>query len=311
MRVDAHAHVMPSRYRAALRAAGVKAPGGLPFPRWSERAALGFMRRYGIRAQVVSISDPGVEFLPAAASVTLAQRLNEDLRDLVRGAPDRFAALAVLPLQDVDAGVLEARRALDDLGLDGVGLLSNYAGRYLGDERFRPLLEELDRRAAYVFVHPTTTPPDATPRGALPAPIVEFPCETTRTVLSLLSADALAAFPRIRWQFAHAGGLVPALVDRIGRDLPADPRPELRRARYDTALSSSPWAMAGLRGLVAPDRIMFATDWPFTTALFLLAGDPQPDLRRSFAASELADVLSRNLLAELPRLRHAIEDVDG
>lgn len=311
MRVDAHAHVLPARYREALRASGVKAPGGLPFPRWSERSAVGFMRRYGIRAQVVSISDPGVEFLPIPASVALAQQLNEDLRELVTRSPDRFAGLAVLPMRDIDASLREVARALDDLALDGVGLLTNYDGRYLGDARFRPLLEELDRRAAYVFVHPTATRTGETPKGVLPAPIVEFPCETTRTVLSLLAAGALDAYPRIRWQFAHAGGLVPALVDRIGRDLPKDPRPALRRARYDTALSSSPWAMAGLRGLVEPDRIMFATDWPFTTALFLLAGDPQPDLRRSLSSRELADVLSGNVLAELPRLRRAIETADA
>lgn len=311
MRVDAHAHVLPPRYREALRAAGVKAPGGLPFPRWSERAALGFMRRYGIRAQVVSISDPGVDFLDVPASVDLAQVLNAELRDLVRRSPDRFAALAVLPMRDIAEGVREAQRALDHLELDGIGLLTNYDGRYLGDDRFRPLLEELDRRSAYVFVHPTATSGGETPAGLLPAPIVEFPCETTRTVASLLAAGSLEAYPRIRWQFAHAGGLVPALLDRIGRDLPADPRPALRRARYDTALSASPWALAGLRAFVDAERIMFATDWPFTTALFLLAGDPQPALRRSLPEDELADVLSRNVLAELPRLRRAIEHADG
>lgn len=311
MRVDAHAHVLPARYRAALRAAGVRAPGGLPFPRWSERAALGFMRRYGIRAQVVSISDPGVEFLPVGESVALAQRLNEDLGDLVRRSPDRFAALAVLPLRDMEASVREVGRALDDLGLDGVSILSNVDGRYPGDAGFRPLLEELDRRSAYLFVHPTATPVGQTPRGVLPAPIVEFPCETTRVVLSLLRSGALDAYPRIRWQFAHAGGLVPALVDRLRRDLPTDPRPVLRRARYDTALSASPWALAGLRALVVSERIVFATDWPFSSTLFLLAGDPQPELRRSVPGPELPGVLAQNILAELPRLRRAIEAADG
>ncbi|MBJ7470065.1 MAG: amidohydrolase [Solirubrobacteraceae bacterium] len=311
LQVDAHAHALPPRYRDALRAAGVKAPGGLPFPAWSESAALGFMRRYGIRAQVVSISDPGVEFLPVQASIELARELNDDLADLVRRRPDRFAALAVLPLRDVPASVQEVGRALDDLRLDGVGLLSNYDGYYLGDPRFRPLLQELDRRGAYVFVHPTSPLPADKPRRGLPDPIVEFPFETTRTVESLLRAGALQAYPRIRWHLAHAGGLVPALTDRLARDLPYDPSPALAALRYDTALSASPWALAGVRAVAPPEHLLLATDWPFTTLLFLFAGTAQPQLRRSVPAEELPGVLAGNILRELPRLAQAIGAARG
>lgn len=311
LHVDAHAHALPPRYRDALRAARVKAPGGLPFPAWSESAALGFMRRYGIRAQVVSISDPGVEFLPVDASTELARGLNDDLADLVRRRPDRFAALAVLPLRDVDASVQEVGRALDDLGLDGVGVLSNYDGHYLGDPRFQPLLQELDRRGAYVFVHPTAPLAQDKPRRGLPDPIVEFPFETTRTVDSLLRADALRAYPRIRWHLAHAGGLVPALTDRLARDLSYDPNPALATLRYDTALSASAWALAGARAVAPPEHLLFATDWPFTTLLFLFAGTAQPQLRRSLPPADLPGVLAGNILRELPRLAGAIADADG
>jgi 6-methylsalicylate decarboxylase len=311
LRIDAHAHALPPRYRAALADAGVRAPGGLPFPAWSEAAALSFMRRYGIRAQVVSISDPGVEFLPVDASVALAQALNDDLADLVRRRPDRFAALAVLPVRDVESSVREVGRALDELQLDGIGLLSNYDGDYLGSPRFRPLLAELDRRAAYVFVHPTAPALDDSPRGGLPAPIVEFPFETTRTVRSLLQSGALRDFPRIRWQLAHAGGLVPALVERLARDLPPGATDPLGLMRYDTALSAGVPAMAAVRTIVPDDRILFATDWPFTTALFLLFGEPQPELARTFAGEQLADVLAANALAVFPRLAAAIEASDG
>ena len=311
LQVDAHAHALPPRYRDALRAARVKAPGGLPFPAWSESGALGFMRRYGIRAQVVSISDPGVEFLPVEASIELARGLNDDLADLIRRRPDRFAALAVLPLRDVDASVQEVGRALDDLGLDGVGLLSNYEGHYLGDPRFRPLLAELDRRGAYVFVHPTAPLAADKPRRGLPDPVVEFPFETTRTVDSLLRADALRAYPRIRWHLAHAGGLVPALTDRLARDLAYDPTPALAELRYDTALSASAWALAGVRAVAPAEHVLLATDWPFTTLLFLFAGTAQPQLRRSVPAGELPGLLAGNILRELPRLARAIGDADG
>ncbi len=269
------------------------------------------MRRYGIRAQVVSISDPGVEFLAVAESVALAQALNDDLAGLVKRRPDRFAALAVLPLRDVDASVRELSRALDELSLDGVGLLSNYEGRYLGDARFRPLLEELNRRGAYVFIHPTAPLAAGKPARGLPDPIVEFPFETTRTVDSLLRADAFRTFPGIRWHLAHAGGLVPALTDRLARDLAYDPAPSLATLRYDTALSSSAWAVAGVRAVAPAAHLEFATDWPFTTLLFLFAGTPQRELSRHVPAPELAGVLAGNVLRELPRLAQAIKAVDA
>lgn len=303
-RVDAHAHALPSFYRAALRSAGAKSPIGGGFPSWSEEAAASFMWRYGIAAQVLSISDPGVDFLPTAGGVELARKLNDFLADLIRRKPHRFAALAVLPARDVRASVLEVRRALDVLGLDGVGLLTNYDGDYLGAARFRPLLEELDERAAYVFVHPTMPP--ARPASALPAPILEFPFETTRTVGSLLRADLLDAYPNVRWQLAHAGGVVPVLTEQLGRDLSHDPLPALGRMRYDTALSSSPQAMAGLRAVAPVEQVMFATDWPFSSAAFLLFGTPQKELQRSFATDDLRAVLSANILRELPRLADAI-----
>lgn len=311
LRIDAHAHALPDAYRAALRDARFESPTGLPLPAWSESAALSFMRRYGIRAQVVSISDPGVEFLPVDESVALARRVNDDLADLVRRRPDRFAALAVLPLRDVQASVVEARRALGELGLDGVGLLSNYDGDHLGDPRFEPLLRELSDRRAYVFIHPTSPETGERPAGALPDPIVEFPVETTRAVASLLRADALRRHPGIRWHLAHAGGLVPALTEQLARDLAYDPAPALADLRYDTALSFSAWAMAGVRAVAPARHVLFATDWPFTNLLYLFAGTPQPELARSFTPEERAGVLAGNVLAELPRLARAIEAADG
>lgn len=311
LRIDAHAHALPPSYRAAVLAARINSATGMPFPDWSESLALNFMRRYGIRAQVVSISDPGVEFLPAPEGVALARSVNDELASLIQRRPDRFAALAVLPMRDVPASIRESRRALDVLGLDGVGLLSNYDGEYLGAPRFEPLLAELDRRGAYVFLHPATPARGDRPAGGLPDPVVEFPFETTRAVDSLLRADAIRRYPRIRWHLAHAGGLVPALTDRLGRDLAYDPLPPLATLRYDTALSSSPWAMAGTFAIAPPERVLFATDWPFTNLLFLFAGTPQPELSVSIPSGQRSKVLADNVLGDLPRLAAAIGRADG
>jgi 6-methylsalicylate decarboxylase len=130
------------------------------------------MNRYGIQAQVLWVSAPGVSFLEGQARINLAATTNDDLRAVVSSHPDRFGALAVLPLPDVAASLAEAVRALDVLNRDGIDVLFNYGGTYLAHPALTPLWAELNRRSAYVFVHPET--PLATDRSEqlpLPSPL--------------------------------------------------------------------------------------------------------------------------------------------
>ena len=191
-----HAHVLPDTYIEVLPPQLAATHRPLPV-----EALDAVMRRYAIDAAVVSAGPPGVFFGDQGQAGELARILNEELATVVRAAPQRFAALASLPLPDVDAAVAELGHALDALQLDGVMLLSQVGGTYLGDQSLDPLMAELDRRAAYVFVHPTF-PPNGQP---LPHPIwlYEFPFETTRAIANLIYSGAFERHPNIRWQFAH------------------------------------------------------------------------------------------------------------
>ena len=133
-RIDVHAHFLPDFYSAALRAADLSHPDGMPaIPQWSEEIALHMMDGLGIAAAVISISSPGVHFGDEAAAHQLAGKTNQEAARLQRAHPSRFGWFASTSLPNVKAAIGEACQALDEMGADGVVIESNQQGMYLGD----------------------------------------------------------------------------------------------------------------------------------------------------------------------------------
>lgn len=304
-RLDLHAHVVPDAYVELLRL-----PDGRPFPLppAPRDELLETMERYAIDGAVISTGPPGAFVGDAGQARELARAANEGLAAVVRAQPSRFAALALLPLPDVDAALEELAHALDVLELEGVLLLSNVAGTYVGDAAWAPLLEELDRRGAYAFLHPSF-PPHALPLPEHPVWLYEFPFETTRAVASLLYGGALERHPRIRWQLAHMGGAAPFLAHRLASladrepDLaaraPAGALAYLSRLWYDTGLANNDAALAATLAVAPLERIVFGTDWPY---LAPPAGhDPAPGLA-GLGTDERAGVDFEHAAELVPRL---------
>jgi predicted TIM-barrel fold metal-dependent hydrolase len=303
VRIDTHAHVHPPAYREAL--------GDAPLPPMTLAALEEAMERHQIDAAVISTGPPGAFRGPAADGRELARRANDGLAEIVAAQPRRFAAVATLPLPDVDAALDELHRVYDELSLDGVMLLTNLAGTYLGDPAWDPLFAALDERGAYVFVHPGL-PPHPLP---LPHPVwlYEFPFETVRAVANLIYSGTLERHPSIRFQVAHLGGAAPFLAHRIASladreperagQAPAGALAYLDRLYYDTGLTNNAPALAATREVTSLDHIVFGTDWPY--AALPESGDPAPDLdvlgAHGRAAVELA-----NAAALVPRLVEGI-----
>jgi predicted TIM-barrel fold metal-dependent hydrolase len=153
-RIDVHQHIVPPSWTQALDVTGAN-PGGWAVPTWSRQSAIMMMDEQGIATGILSVPSPGVHFGDNAAARDLARAVNEYGAEAVKDRPDRFGQFASVPLPDVDAALAEAAYALDTLGSDGVVLMTNAGGRYLGDPEFESLWAELDRRAATVFIHPT------------------------------------------------------------------------------------------------------------------------------------------------------------
>lgn len=271
-RIDVHHHIVPEGYRAYLKRMNVPDAGGRLLPDWSEDAALAVMDRNGIATGISSVSMPGMHFGDDAAARDIARRCNETSAELVRRRPDRWGAFGALPLPDLDGAIAEAIHALDVLKLDGITLLANNGGRYLGDPFYEPLFAELDRRAAVVFVHPTNRPGMEASGLALPAHMFEFTFDTTRAITNLAYSGTLERYPNLRIIASHAGGTVPYLAWRLKlverespwrENMPQGLTHYLRKIYYDTALSASPSALAALHAFADPARIVFGSDYPF------------------------------------------------
>ncbi|MGN7133903.1 amidohydrolase family protein [Rhodococcoides corynebacterioides] len=318
-RIDLHGHMIPPDYRAAVLRAGLFAPGGLPFPAWSPESSLDFMDRFGIAAQVLSVSDPGVRFVSGGDAIRLARACNDYAGDLQRRWPTRFGSFATVPLPDVAATLAEITHALDVVRMDGVTLLSSYDGVYLGDPRFEPVMALLNAYSATVFVHPGEMPAPSKPELPLPDFLLEFPFDTTRTATSLILSGTLDRYPRIRFVLAHAGGCLPFLATRLStpRTVVPDAVPSvsllgvgeaLRRFYYDTALSASASSMRSVLEVADVGQIVFGTDWPFSGATFAVAEttDPAPGLSDVLDGAQRALVENATPLSLVPRLAAAI-----
>jgi predicted TIM-barrel fold metal-dependent hydrolase len=262
---------------------------------------------------VISPGPPGVFFGDQGRANELARTVNEELAAIARAGPARFAALATLPLPDVDAALAELSHALDRLGMDGVWLLSHVAGTYLGAPEWEPLYAELDRRGAYVFVHPAL--PQSPPPLEHPVWLYEFPFDTTRAIANLIYGGTFERYPRIRFQFAHLGGTAPFLAHRIASladrepqsagEAPAGALQYLRRQWYDTGLSNHALVVRTALQVTTPDRVVFGTDWPYA-ALPERGDDPAPELD-ALGAELRAQVDAGNAAALVPRFAAALD----
>ena len=273
-RIDTHQHVVPPGYARWMRDKGIH-PGGMGLPPWSERSALKFMDRHDVQAGILSLSTPGVYFGDAMEARLRAREVNEFCAEVVAARPDRFGFFATLTLPDVEGALAEARYALDTLLADGIVLLANNNGRYLGAPDFEPLLEFLHHRRAVVFVHPGDLPGPPVP--GIPAFAADFLLDTTRTAISLVLSGAMEKFSGIKFILAHAGGFVPFIAYRILLTMLLDTdlalsalaalgdknQSILRRFYYDVALSASPTALPSLLEVADPGRITYGTDFPF------------------------------------------------
>ena len=184
-RIDVHQHILPPFYRDALAASGIADAGGRALPEWGPDAALELMDLLGTATGIVSVSTPGTGFLNDTSEASdLARRLNDYTAGIAAEHSGRLGYFATLPMPDIGAAAAEAARALDELAADGVVLLANNQGRYLGGAGQDELWRCLDERGAVVFVHPAELPAPAV--DGIPPFAADFLLDTTRAAYLLV-----------------------------------------------------------------------------------------------------------------------------
>ncbi len=268
-RIDVHTHLVPPFWASELNTHGGD-PSGWGSPAWSPESVLQFMDDEGIAVSMLSLTAPGVEGWQGSERIDIVRRVNDYGADLTNKNPERFGYLATLPLPDVDAALAEIERSYKELQVDGVILHTNYEGFYLGDERFEPVWEEIDRRSAIILIHPTTPPMPTLP--GLPGPLSDYPADTTRCALDLVLKGHLRRFASTKIILSHGGGFLPyaatrfaELSESLSKDRSAEQlSADMRKFYFDTALVA-PSGLPSLLAFVSPDHIIFGTDYPYAS----------------------------------------------
>ncbi|MGH7811883.1 MAG: amidohydrolase family protein [Candidatus Binatia bacterium] len=297
-RIDVHHHVVPPRY----------ADDSMPIKLPNTKMQLESMDRWRIETAITSLT-PRVVLNNLNRLRAVARDCNEFQARMLLEHPTRFGSFALLPMPDVDGALEEITYALDILHLDGVGFFSSVNDRYLGDPLFDPVFDELDRRKAVVFIHPTHC--EAPEHTGLRAPpfVVEYVFDTTRAIVNLIHTGTLERCPDIRFIVAHGGGTVPFLAQRIammeghrGAKNVTDVIPTLRSLYYEIASTTSGFALRSLQELADPEHILWGSDLPFVYGERLKTEVEHWEHYDGFDAGARAAIERENALRLFPRL---------
>ena len=308
--IDVHHHFIPPFWFEEVKEHISRQGGGRIVPNWfgwSEQRALERMDETGVATAIVSISAPGVWFGDVAQGRRLSRETSLYAAQMQQRHPKRFGFFAALPLPDIEGTLREIEYAFDQLHADGVVLMTSYGDRWLGDATFDPVMQELARRAAVVYVHPGSPVCCSQLMSYVPPFLTEFTQDTNRTITSLMFSGQLARSRAIRFIFSHAGGTIPMLAGRIAQlstsvpqlaaAVPDGVEAELRRLHYEVANSANRPAMAALLSLVPATQVMFGSDFPLVPIEATQAKLPGVGL----SSSDLAAILRGTATRLFPR----------
>lgn len=293
MMIDVFTHILPPKY---LEARDKKSIGGWASAKGSKYVKavptlfdldkrFKIMDRYPDLLQVLTIAAPSPETITKPEdTVELAKIANDEMAELVVKYPDRFvAAVACLPLNDIDATLSEIDRAINDLRFRGIQVCTDINGKPLDSPEFMPIYEKMAYYDLPILIHPMreAVVPDYEGEEESKYLIwtrLGWPHATSTAMMRLVCSGILEKYPSLKFVTHHAGGTVPYLITRIGlldnfnemrmgyryeQRLTKSTVDYLRMFYNDTAVYGNTPSLMCAYAFCGADHLLFATDMPF------------------------------------------------
>ena len=307
-RIDVHHHVSPPTWLDAVKSIKKDNP---PMANWSVQKTLDDMDKGGVATAITSPTTPQVIGLDKAVAARVARESNEFAKKLESDHKGRFGTFAMLPFPHVDECLKEIAYAFDTLKVDGIGCMTSYGDKWLGYAEFEPVWEELSRRKAIVYTHPTAANCCVNLVRGIDDAYLEFGTDTTRSIFSLIFSGSSQKHKDINWIWSHGGGALTAFAERFlvqaisrppyaGKFTRATVEGELKRFHYDTAQVANNVTLAAMAQLMPISQIVYGTDFPYRSAVEHTKG-----VSEFFKGDDLKAIDRENALRLIPRLKTA------
>ncbi len=241
-------------------------------------AKLATMDESGISVTALSTNDPGPEWF-GGDGPAVARTMNDFVAGVVREHPTRFIGLAVLPLQDMDAAMVELDRAINSLRLRGILLYTNLAGRFPDEPQFRPLFARAMELNVPILLHPAKPLTTDVVKGYEMTSSLGNMFDNTIALVRIIMSGILDELPKLKLVCPHLGGTLPYIIGRLDhqtqvlkrgpKTLTRPPSEYLKLVWFDI-VSPLALAMKYCYDLVGPDRLLFASDHPWVEPSLIL-----------------------------------------
>jgi predicted TIM-barrel fold metal-dependent hydrolase len=281
MKIDIFTHISPPKYNETLSKVAIENPSVKDRSRTTQtplsdvNRRFEFMDKFEDIVQVLTLVEPPIEQVTdSKKAVDLAKIANDELAELVSKHPDRFvAAVAALPMNNMDAALQEVDRAIKDLKLRGVQLYTSVNDKPLDSPEFLPLYERMSQHDLPIWIHPLKKlsepdyPGEQGSKYGLAA-VIGWPHATSMAMIRLAGSGVLEKFPTLKFITHHAGGTVPYLAKRIEfapftyENLSKPITHYLRSFYYDTAVQGNTPNLMCAHAFCGADHMLFGTDSP-------------------------------------------------
>jgi aminocarboxymuconate-semialdehyde decarboxylase len=245
------------------------------FPRggWDLERRLADMAASKVDVQVLSVCPQTFLYAqPPAVAASFARVQNEQLAKLAKAHPDRFLAIATVPMQAPKLAADELRHAMHGLGLRGMQIGSNIAGRNLDDPAFEPVWATAAELGAFILLHPINVAGMDRLGSYYLNNLIGNPLDTTIAAACLVFSGVLERHPSLTICLAHGGGFIPYQAGRFihgwqvrpepKKKLPKPPTESLARFYFDTIVHSKD-VLEFLVGQAGAERVLLGSDYPF------------------------------------------------